>query len=89
MRPNEEDCPMPDLRVLGARESPSDPDNNIVLTEVTRSRGLQEYTLTVTIDGKALSTAGPFQDREEAVEQASAEASHYALEPIYVRQEID
>jgi len=73
--------------VLDAGSSPADLDNNIVLTEVTRVGGVREYTLTVTIDGTPLSTSGPIRDREEAVSQAAHEARHYALNPIYVRQE--
>jgi hypothetical protein len=78
---------LPDLRVLDAGTSPADPDNNIVLTEVTRAGGVLEYMLTVTIDGTPLSTSGPILDREEAVSQAAREARHYALNPIYVRRE--
>jgi hypothetical protein len=78
---------MPDLRVLDVGEGPADPDNNIVLTEISRPGGVREYTLTITIDGKPLSTAGPFLNRDEAVDQALSEAAHYALDPIYLWRE--
>jgi hypothetical protein len=79
---------MPELHVLDAGESPADPENNIVVTEVIRAPGNPEYMLTVTIDGAPVVTAGPFPDRDTAVDQANEEAEHYALHPIYFRQEL-
>jgi hypothetical protein len=82
-----EDPAMPDLRVLTSDQQPVDQDNNIVLTEVVRSEGATEYTVTVLIDGKPVSVGGPFLDLEDAVDQANEEARHYALDPIYLKRE--
>jgi hypothetical protein len=78
---------MPDLHVLTFDQKPMDNDNNIVLTEVVRpGRGI-EYTVTVLIDGIPVAVSGPFLTMDEAVDQASDQARHYALDPIYFRSE--
>jgi hypothetical protein len=78
---------MPDLHVLTSDQKPMDNDNNIVLTEVVRpGRGI-EYTVTVLIDGIPVAVSGPFLTMDEAVDQASDQARHYALDPIYFRSE--
>jgi hypothetical protein len=78
---------MHNLNALASNLEPKDRDNNIVLTEVVRPEGEMEYTVTVSIDGAPVAVSGPFLTLDEAVEQASAQARHYELEPIYFRRE--
>ena len=80
---------MPDLHVLTSDQKPRDKDNNIVLTEVVRPGRGMEYTVTVLIDGTAIAVSGPFLTLDEAVDQASGQARHYELDPIYFRREQD
>ena len=46
-----------------------------------------EYTVTVLIDGTAITVSGPFLTLDEAVDQANEQARHYAVDPIYFRRE--
>jgi hypothetical protein len=78
---------MASVQVLQPGQQPADPANHIVLTEVVRPGRAQEYTVTVLIDGKPVSTAGPFARLDDALDQASADAERYALDPIYVLHE--
>jgi hypothetical protein len=78
---------MANVQVLQPGQQPGDASNHIVLTEVDRPGGVKEYTITVLIDGKPVSTAGPFARMEDAIDQASSDADRYALEPIYVSHE--
>jgi hypothetical protein len=48
-----------------------------------------EYTVTVFVDGTAIAVSGPFLTLDEAVDQASGQARHYELDPIYFRREQD
>jgi hypothetical protein len=78
---------VPDIHVLTSSQEPADPDNNIVLTETERSGQQKEYTVTVFIDRNPVSVGGPFASMDEAIRQASEEARHYDLDPIYLRRE--